>query len=73
MRNPFRVFLDFLMGCSHSRTSFPMTPKTGSHSGITYVACLDCGKEFHFSWDTMKHGSKIDPSELQMGQADGAR
>lgn len=52
------VVLDALFGCSHRRTSFPLTPKTGrgiasAHRG-TYVACLDCGREFEYDWTTMK-------------------
>lgn len=41
-------------GCSHSRTSFPLTPKKGPRKGQTYIVCLDCGKEFTYSWAEMR-------------------
>ena len=45
-----------LFGCSHQRTTFPLTPgRTASHKG-TYVVCLDCGKEFAYNWDEMRVG-----------------
>jgi hypothetical protein len=54
--------LNSLFGCSHQRTTFPLTPgrKNGyavsaSRNG-TYVVCLDCGKEFAYNWDKMRVG-----------------
>src|SRR5579871_4602631 len=45
-----------LFGCRHSRYSFPVTirratrrPQAAALTG-TYVACLDCGKEFPYGW-----------------------
>ncbi|HKW76630.1 MAG TPA: hypothetical protein VJN64_13960 [Terriglobales bacterium] len=52
--------LDILFGCTHKRFSFPMTRRPGqrhSHAASltgTYVACLDCGKEFPYDWQEMK-------------------
>jgi hypothetical protein len=52
--------LDFLFGCTHKHFSFPMTRRPGQrHSSAasitgTYVACLDCGKEFPYDWKEMK-------------------
>jgi hypothetical protein len=55
-----------LMGCSHRRTTFPITPsrKAGfspvlgqRHS--TYVVCLDCGKEFGYNWAEMRIGEPV--------------
>jgi hypothetical protein len=55
-----------LLGCSHSRTTFPITParKAGfttapgqRHS--TYVVCLDCGKEFGYNWAEMRIGDPV--------------
>lgn len=46
--------------CSHSNLSFPITPKPGKKKPVaasvtgTYVACLDCGKEFAYDWQEMK-------------------
>jgi len=55
--------LNSLFGCSHQRTTFPLTP--GRRNGFaapaasrngTYVVCLDCGKEFAYNWDKMRVG-----------------
>ena len=51
-----------LFGCAHQRTTFPITPgkKTAGISAAgalrngTYVACLECGKEFAYDWHAMK-------------------
>lgn len=52
--------MDTLFGCRHSRYSFPVTirgsarrPQAATLTG-TYVACLDCGKEFPYDWKEMK-------------------
>jgi len=51
---------DLVFGCRHSRYSFPVTmrgsaqrPQAGALTG-TYVACLDCGKEFPYDWQEMR-------------------
>jgi hypothetical protein len=51
--------LEVLFGCTHKRTTFPMTvarARNGSaaNSTNTYVVCLDCGKEFAYDWTQMK-------------------
>ena len=53
-------FLEALFGCRHSRYSFPVTIRRGARrlpaaalTG-TYVACLDCGREFPYDWQEMK-------------------
>jgi hypothetical protein len=45
--------MDALFGCWHGRFSFPQDDGRG-----TYVACLDCGSEFHYDFDLMKVGEK---------------
>lgn len=52
--------VDLLFGCKHTRYSFPVTvrrakrrPPAAMLTG-TYVACLDCGKEFAYDWQQMK-------------------
>jgi hypothetical protein len=52
--------MDFLFGCRHSRYSFPVTirgaarrPQASALTG-TYVACLDCGREFPYDWQDMR-------------------
>ncbi len=52
--------IDLIFGCHHSRYSFPVTirgsarrPQAGALTG-TYVACLDCGREFPYDWQDMR-------------------
>ena len=51
---------DVLFGCHHKNFSFPITKKPGQRVSPaaaltgTYVACLDCGKEFPYDWHEMK-------------------
>jgi len=52
--------IDVFFGCRHSRYSFPVTirgaarrPQAAVLTG-TYVACLDCGREFPYDWQEMK-------------------
>jgi hypothetical protein len=52
--------IDAVFGCRHSRCSFPVTirgvarrPQAAALTG-TYVACLDCGREFPYDWQEMK-------------------
>jgi hypothetical protein len=58
--------MNVLFGCSHRRTTFPITPARRSgfspapglrHS--TYVVCLDCGKEFGYNWTEMRVGEPV--------------
>jgi len=59
--------IDTLFGCSHQRTTFPLTPARGNAgpalSGAqrigTYVTCLDCGKEFAYDWQAMRIGQPV--------------
>ncbi len=50
-----------LLGCRHSRLTWPITPllKPGVPSGETTVVCLDCGKHFAYDWDHMRIGKPI--------------
>jgi len=43
--------IDFFLGCSHPRTSWPQSPRGG---GRMWVCCLECGAEFDYDWDRMK-------------------
>lgn len=48
--------MEFLFGCPHERTTFPLTRRV-ARSGErrqTYVACLDCGREFPYNWQEMR-------------------
>ncbi len=56
----FSKLLDAMFGCRHARYSFPITVRAGSRRTPpaqrigTYVACLDCGKEFRYDWHEMR-------------------
>jgi hypothetical protein len=42
--------VEWLFGCAHGRTTFPMTlPASG-----TYIVCLECGRHFAYDWTTMR-------------------
>jgi hypothetical protein len=64
-----------LFGCSHQRTTFPLTPgrksvhtaPSATRSG-TYVVCLDCGKEFAYDWDGMRIGRQV-PARVAVAEA----
>jgi hypothetical protein len=51
---------DAFFGCKHSHYSFPISVRPASRRNAatkltgTYVACLDCGKEFPYDWREMK-------------------
>lgn len=63
-------FLNSLFGCSHQRTTFPLTPgrkssgypAPGATRNGTYVVCLDCGKEFAYNWNEMRVGQQVPAS-----------
>jgi hypothetical protein len=52
----FTSIFDSLFGCTHQKTTFPITPK---RRGRAYVACLDCGKEFDYDWKNMRMGEEL--------------
>ena len=51
---------DTVFGCKHSHYSFPISIRPASRRSSaskltgTYVACLDCGREFPYDWQEMK-------------------
>ena len=53
--------LDMLFGCHHRRITRPITPvhKHNSQSTGTYVACLECGKQFYYDTGKMRVGAQI--------------
>ena len=55
--------LNSLFGCSHQRTTFPLTPSrkmaSTAHRHGTYVVCLDCGQEFRYDWKEMRVGEPV--------------
>ena len=56
----FVKLFDAIFGCRHSRYSFPVTMRgdgrrtQAANLTGTYVACLECGKEFPYDWQEMK-------------------
>ena len=50
--------MSFLFGCSHKRTTFPISVRSNIKQPIgprqTYIVCLECGQEFSYSWEEMK-------------------
>jgi hypothetical protein len=50
-----------MFGCSHKRTTFPITLRSplspGAARKATYVVCLDCGREFDYHWKAMQMDS----------------
>jgi hypothetical protein len=60
----FRSMFNYFTGCSHQRTTFPLTPTRrnaapGATRSGTYVVCLDCGKEFAYNWKEMRLGQAV--------------
>jgi len=55
--------LSLLFGCRHRRLTRPITParKPRSQPATAYVACLDCGKRFHYDVEHMRMGAAIHP------------
>lgn len=55
------TLLNLLFRCRHRRLTRPVTPvyKTGMPHGETYVACLDCGKQFAYDVKEMRIGKPI--------------
>ncbi len=52
---------NLLFGCRHKRITRPITPvhKPGGTAAQTYVACLDCGKQFSYDISKMKIGPAV--------------
>ncbi len=53
------ALLQALFGCTHRHMTFPISLRAGKARRAvgrfdTYVVCLDCGKEFPYSWDEMR-------------------
>jgi len=68
--------LNALFGCSHDRTTFPLTPSrkmaaTTQRHG-TYVVCLDCGQEFRYDWKQMRVGEPVAARSATAGNAAAA-
>jgi hypothetical protein len=57
----YHMILNLLFGCRHRRITRPITAahKASEKPGMTYVACLDCGQQFHYDLATMSMGTLI--------------
>jgi hypothetical protein len=54
-------FGDWLYGCAHRRTSFPITLRAGVGVGgqlETYIVCLACGRRLAYDWTAMRRSKK---------------
>ena len=52
---------ELLFGCHHRLITRPITPvhKPNSPPACTYVACLECGKQFNYDTRNMRIGTQI--------------
>lgn len=53
--------VNFLFRCRHKHLTRPVTPanKSGKPHAETYVACLDCGKQFSYDTHEMRIGKPL--------------
>ena len=53
--------LDLLFGCRHRLITRPITPvhKPDTPPTPTYVACLECGKQFYYDTGNMRMGTQM--------------
>jgi hypothetical protein len=52
--------VNVLLRCRHRSMARPLTPVSkGGTKADTYVACLDCGKEFRYDLLQMRVGEQI--------------
>ena len=60
-----RWLIDALLGCTHKRLTFPMTP-----NGIKFPeairSCLDCGKTFKYDFAAMRMGAPSNPAPVEV-------
>jgi len=62
----FSAVMNLFFGCRHRTISRPITPVHKSTPGpvATYVACLNCGQQFHYDITTMRMGKAIPRAPL---------
>lgn len=58
-----QAMMNLLFGCHHKSLTRPITMvnKLVPLTTPTYVACLDCGKQFNYDLVTMRMGAEIAP------------
>ena len=65
------TLFDSLFGCWHRHIS---TPRSNAHPGKAtknslrdmHVVCLDCGKMFHYDWESMRVSGAYKPEERDL-------
>lgn len=63
-----RTMMDLLFGCRHKRLTRPITPvNKAKQTAATYVACLDCGRQFNYDASKMQMGAEISRAEVSSG------
>lgn len=70
MRPRLADLIEWIFGCSHRRTTFPITAR-GDESKVdgraparaTYVVCLECGRQIAYDWTTTRLGSCRGPAQ----------
>lgn len=45
---------NLLCGCSHAKTTFPITLQA-----CTYTVCLECGRHLPYDWPRMRAGRRL--------------
>jgi hypothetical protein len=58
---------DFCIGCSHDRLSRPFTIEQES-----YMVCLNCGKQFFYSFDMMRRLSEREVRRMREDRSSAA-
>ena len=55
------MLFDLFLGCRHKRLTRPITPvqKPGEPPTESYVACLECGRQFKYDVKNMRMGEAI--------------
>ena len=63
------ALLNVLYGCRHKRITRPITPvhKPGVPAEATYVACLECGKQFYYDLNEMRVGKPVPMATISSG------
>jgi hypothetical protein len=58
--------LDLLFGCHHRVLTWPITPvhKPNTQASDTYVACLECGRQFYYDTGNMRVGMPMPATGL---------
>ena len=55
------VLMNFFFGCRHKKVTRPITPvrRCVAQPRSTYVACLDCGKQFYYDTERFRMAGPI--------------